>query len=106
MKTLRITDCGIASRGKLVTRGLPFDLSTRLRRLRRGRKLSGYQAGQNHQGITLRSLQNLPVSFCGASEANQTTPAAPSRTERVAFEPPISVRTQPGHTEFNANFGK
>ena len=31
MKTLRITDCGIASRGKLVTRGLPFDLYTRLR---------------------------------------------------------------------------
>src|SRR5438046_7816107 len=68
-------------------------------------KFSGYQAGQNHQGITLRSLQNLLVSFCGASEANHTTPARPSPTERVAFEPPISVRTQPGHTEFTANFG-
>ena len=32
-------------------------------------------------------------------------PDAPSATERVAFEPPMSVRTQPGHTEFTANFG-
>jgi hypothetical protein len=55
--------------------------------------------------MTLRSLQNFPVSFCGASAANHTIPDAPSATERVAFEPPMSVRTQPGHTEFIANFG-
>ena len=58
-----------------------------------------------YQGITFRSLKNLPVIDCGASDANHTTPEAPSATERVAFEPPISVRTQPGHTEFTANFG-
>jgi hypothetical protein len=31
--------------------------------------------------------------------------SAPSSTERLAFSPPISVRTQPGHTEFTAHFG-
>src|SRR6266404_1783746 len=57
---------------------------------------------QCHHGITLRSLQNLPVSVCGASAASQTMPDAPSATERVAFAPPISVRTQPGQTELTA----
>src|SRR6266403_1940543 len=61
---------------------------------------------QCHHGITLRSLQNLPVSVCGASAASQTIPEAPSATERVASAPPISVRTQPGQTELTANFGK
>src|SRR5437868_13171558 len=55
--------------------------------------------------MTLRSLQNFPVSFCGASAASHTIPAAPSATERVALAPPMSVRTQPGHTEFTAKFG-
>src|SRR5438094_4479462 len=32
-------------------------------------------------------------------------PYDPSSTDRVAFRPPISVRTQPGQTEFTANFG-
>ena len=58
----------------------------------------------NHQGITFRSRQNFPVSCWGASAASQTMPEAPSATERVAFEPPMSVRTQPGQTEFTANF--
>src|SRR6266513_5850012 len=59
-----------------------------------------------HHGMTLRSRQNLPVSVCGASVASQTIPEAPSATERVAFDPPMSVRTQPGQTELMANFGK
>src|SRR6266487_5865044 len=70
-------------------------------RLRRDKQFRGWC----YQGITFRSLKNLPVIDCGASDANHTTPEAPSATERVAFEPPISVRTQPGHTEFTANFG-
>src|SRR5438046_9382714 len=56
--------------------------------------------------MTLLSRQNLPVSFCGASTASQTMPVAPSPTERLAFGPPMSVRTQPGQTELTANFGK
>ena len=59
----------------------------------------------DHQGITLRSRQNLAVSFCGASEASQTIPEAPSATERVAPDPPISVLTQPGQTELTAKLG-
>src|SRR5664279_4499289 len=61
---------------------------------------------RNHQGMAFRSLQNLPVSSWGASDASQTIPLAPSPTERVAFDPPMSVRTQPGQTELTANFGK
>jgi len=49
--------------------------------------------------------KNLPVRFCGASVASQTIVFAPSSTERVAFRPPRSVRTQPGQTEFTAAFG-
>src|SRR5215471_21368608 len=60
---------------------------------------------QNHQGISLRSRRNLAVRSCGASLASHTMVSAPSSTERLAFWPPISVRTQPGHTEFTANFG-
>src|SRR5262245_14658025 len=63
------------------------------------------EAKASYQGITLRSRQNLPVSFCGASAASQTMPEAPSATERVAFAPPISVRTHPGQTELMAKFG-
>ena len=59
----------------------------------------------DHQGMTFLSLQNFPVSFCGASQASHTMPDAPSAIDRVAFEPPISVRTQPGQTEFTADFG-
>src|SRR5215831_16140602 len=55
-----------------------------------------------HQGITSRSRQNGPVLFWGASAAAQTMPAAPSSTERGAAGPPISVRHQPGETEFTA----
>src|SRR5437762_10762291 len=61
---------------------------------------------RDYQGITFRSRKNLPVSFCGASAASQTMPVAPSPTERLAFGPPMSVRTQPGQTELTANFGK
>src|SRR5205085_7332186 len=59
----------------------------------------------DHHGITFRSFTNLPVRSCGASVASQTIVAAPSATERVAFSPPMSVRTQPGQTLFTANFG-
>jgi hypothetical protein len=45
------------------------------------------------------------VSFCGASVASHTIVSAPFSTERVAPGPPMSVRTQPGQTEFTANFG-
>ena len=45
------------------------------------------------------------MKFCGASLPSHTIVSAPSSTERLAFSPPISVRTQPGHTEFTANFG-
>src|SRR5205085_2908142 len=61
---------------------------------------------RDYHGMTLRSRQNLPVSFCGASAASQTMPAAPSAMERVAFDPPMSVRTQPGQTELTAKFGR
>src|SRR5205814_8773574 len=60
----------------------------------------------DYQGITFRSRKNLPVSFCGASVASHTMPSAPSPIERVAFDPPMWVRTQPGQTELTANFGK
>jgi len=43
-----------------------------------------------YQGITFRSLKNLPVIDCGASDANHTTPEAPSATERVALAPLVS----------------
>src|SRR5947208_13942638 len=71
----------------------------RLRRDRRSRRWC-------YQGITFRSLKNLLVIECGASDASHTTPEAPSAIERVALEPPMSVRTQPGQTELTANFGK
>src|SRR5437660_11450594 len=58
-----------------------------------------------YQGISFRSRKNFPVSFCGASLASHTIVSAPSSTDRVAPCPPISVRTQPGQTEFIANFG-
>src|SRR6058998_2663947 len=69
------------------------------------RFLSFLRARTPHQGISFRSRKNFPVSFCGASAASQTIVFAPSSTERVAPCPPISVRTQPGQTEFTANFG-
>src|SRR5205085_6135827 len=56
-------------------------------------------------GMTLRCWKNLPVSFCGASATSQTIPFAPCSGDNDAFEPPMSVRTQPGQTEFTANFG-
>jgi hypothetical protein len=59
-----------------------------------------------YHGITFLSRQNFPVSLWGASLTNQTIPEAPSATDLVAFGPPISVWTQPGQTEFTANFGK
>src|SRR6184192_2304294 len=62
-------------------------------------------AKADHHGISLRSRRNLPVRACGASLASHTIVSAPSSTERFAFSPPMSVRTQPGHTEFTANFG-
>jgi hypothetical protein len=53
---------------------------------------------RDHHGITLRSLQNLLVSLCGASAANQTMPLAPSAPERVALAPPMLryTRQTPG----------
>src|SRR3954447_5142591 len=58
-----------------------------------------------YQEMTFRCWKNLPVSFCGASVASQTIPLAPCSGDSDAFEPPMSVRTQPGQTEFTANFG-
>src|ERR1043166_10277596 len=53
-----------------------------------------------HHGISFRSRKNLPVSSRGAAVASHTIVSAPSATERGAFGPPMSVRTQPGQTEF------
>src|SRR5437763_12885702 len=60
---------------------------------------------RSHHGITFRSFTNFAVMSCGASLASQTMPDAPSAIERVAFSPPISVRTQPGQTQFTAKSG-
>src|SRR4030095_16769761 len=60
---------------------------------------------ENHHGISLRSRRNFPVRSCCASLASYTIVPAPSSTELLPFSPPMSVRTQPGHTEFTANFG-
>src|SRR5262249_52362705 len=62
-------------------------------------------AKADHHGISLRSRRNFPVNLCGASLASHTIVSAPSSTERVAFPPPMSVRTQPGQTALTANFG-
>src|SRR4051794_19694417 len=55
-----------------------------------------------YQGISCRLRKNFPVNSCGASSANQTAVSAPSSTERVAFGPPMSVRTHPGHIALTA----
>ena len=52
--------------------------------------------------ILFFAFQWLPETPIG----RRLIPEAPSATERVAFEPPISVRTQPGQTELTANFGR
>jgi len=57
---------------------------------------------QAHHPMTLRSLRNFPLKVCGASVASQTAVSAPSSTDRVAFAPPISVRTHPGHITLTA----
>src|ERR1700690_1773838 len=54
----------------------------------------------NHQGITFLSRRNWPVRSRGASVASHVTVSAPCWTVRGAFAPPMSVLTQPGHTEF------
>ena len=59
-----------------------------------------------HQAMGFRSRRNWPVRVCGASSASQTIVSAPSSTERGAASPPISVRTQPGETEFTAKRGR
>jgi hypothetical protein len=51
-------------------RGEPNPPTPRLRRDRQFRRWC-------YQGITFRSLKNLPVIDCGASDANHTTPEAP-----------------------------
>ena len=52
-----------------------------------------------HQGTTRPSRKKPPVGPSSGTSAAQTTDAAPSRTGRPPG-PPISVRTQPGQTEF------
>ena len=80
--------------------GLPDrSIQPRPRNLRTRNEIPGYH------GIVFLSRRNLPLKDCGASAASQTIPDAPSATERVAFAPPISVRTQPGQTELIAKSG-
>ena len=47
---------------------------------------------------------NVPVRQFGAWVASQTIELAPSWTDRSAFSPPMSVRTQPGDTAFTEMF--
>src|SRR5215203_3106388 len=52
-----------------------------------------------HHGIDRRSRKKPPVGPLFGSVAAQTGVSAPSSTERVAPDPPMSVRTHPGQTE-------
>src|SRR5215212_6476719 len=54
--------------------------------------------GFNYQGTGRRSWKKPPVGPLFGSVAAQTRASAPSSTERVAPEPPISVCTHPGLT--------
>src|SRR4051794_32363174 len=63
-------------------------------------EMSGLPA--DYQAISRRLRKNFPVTSWGASSANQTAVSAPSSTESVAFGPPMSVRTHPGHMELTA----
>src|SRR5829696_7985795 len=53
----------------------------------------------HYQGIGRRSRKKPPVGPLSGRVAAQTGVSAPSSTERVAPDPPMSVRTQPGQTE-------
>src|SRR5919106_1603188 len=65
----------------------------------RTRRLAG-----PYQGIGLRSRKKPPLGAPSGSVASQTGVLAPSSTERRAFCPPMSVRTQPGQTELTRMF--
>src|ERR1700690_1785035 len=67
-------------------------------------KSIGYRQFFDHQGIAFLSRRNWPVRSRGASVASHVTVSAPCWTVRGAFAPPISVLTQPGHTEFTVMF--
>jgi hypothetical protein len=56
--------------------------------------------GGYYHGSGLPSRKNPSVGPLSGRVAAHKIPAAPSRTERGAPAPPISVATQPGHTEF------
>ena len=57
-----------------------------------------------YHSICSLSRTNVPVSDWGAWVASQVMESAPSWTERSAFWPPMSVRTQPGETAFTEMF--
>ena len=58
-------------------------------------------ATETHHAIAFQSRETRRPAPPSGSVARHTAVWAPSSTKRVAFAPPISVLTQPGH---NANF--
>jgi len=54
---------------------------------------------RHHHGIDFRSRKNPPLGPSSGNVASHTMVSAPCSTERSACGPPMSVRTQPGHTE-------
>src|SRR5829696_9417377 len=59
---------------------------------------SGLSLSRDYQGTGRRSWKKPPVGPLFGSVAAQTRASAPSSTERVAPEPPMSVCTHPGLT--------
>src|SRR4051794_30814688 len=53
-----------------------------------------------HHGMGARSRKKPPVGPSSGRVAAHVIVSAPSSTERGAPAPPMSVRTQPGQTEF------
>lgn len=53
-----------------------------------------------HQSICLRSRKNPPVGPFSSSVASQMAVSAPSSGDLEAADPPMRVRTQPGHIAF------
>src|SRR4051812_48341087 len=74
------------------------------RRSARTGEVSGWDGGtqqrMRYQAIRFRSWKKPPLGPSAGSVASQTIVSAPSSTLRVAFGPPMSVRTQPGSTQF------
>src|SRR5262249_40160698 len=57
----------------------------------------GEVTGEGYQGISRRWRKKPPVGPPSGRVASQTAVSAPFSTGTVAFGPPISVLTQPGH---------